>query len=28
VHISRLPAGEPSPEFIRRLQELSNARRS
>jgi hypothetical protein len=28
VHISRLPGGEPSPEFIRRLQELSNARRS
>jgi hypothetical protein len=28
VHISRLPGGEPSPDFIRRLQELSNARRS
>ena len=24
VHISRLPGGEPSPEFIRRLQELSS----
>ena len=28
VHISRLPGGEPSPEFIRRLQELSSGRRS
>jgi hypothetical protein len=28
VHISRLPGGEPSPEFVRRLQELSNSRRA
>ena len=28
VHISRLPDGEPSPDFIRRLQELSHGRRS
>jgi hypothetical protein len=28
VHISRLPGGEPSPDFIRRLQELSNSRRA
>jgi len=28
VHISRLPDGEPAPEFIRRLQELSSGRRS
>jgi hypothetical protein len=28
VHITRLPDGEPSPEFIRRLQELFAVRRS
>jgi hypothetical protein len=28
VHFTRLTAGEPSPEFVRRLQELSNARRA
>jgi hypothetical protein len=28
VHFSRLPGGEPTPEFIRRLQELCNARRA
>jgi hypothetical protein len=28
VHITRLPNGEPTPEFIRRLQELSSARRA
>ena len=28
VHITRLPNGEPSPEFIARLQELCSARRS
>jgi len=28
VHITRLPGGEPSPEFIRRLQELVAVRRS
>ena len=28
VHFSRLPAGEPTPEFTRRLQELFNARRA
>ena len=27
VHFSRLPGGEPPPEFTRRLQELFNARR-
>lgn len=27
VHFSRLPGGEPSPEFTRRLQELFNSRR-
>jgi hypothetical protein len=27
-HITRLPGGEPSPEFIRRLQELVAVRRS
>jgi hypothetical protein len=27
VHITRLPDGEPTPEFLRRLQELSSARR-
>jgi hypothetical protein len=28
LHISRLPAGEPPPEFLRRLQELSTERRT
>ncbi len=28
VHFSRAPGGEPSPDFIRRLQELFNARRA
>ena len=28
LHISRLPGGEPSPEFVRRLQELFSARAS
>jgi hypothetical protein len=28
VHISRLPGGEPTPDFIRRLQDLFSARRS
>ncbi|HVZ66284.1 MAG TPA: toll/interleukin-1 receptor domain-containing protein [Lacunisphaera sp.] len=28
VHFSRLPGGEPTPEFIRRLQELCNTRRA
>jgi hypothetical protein len=28
VHITRLPLGEPTPEFIRRLQDLSSARRA
>ena len=28
LHIARLPGGEPPPEFIRRLQELSQGRRS
>ncbi len=28
VHFSRLPGGEPTPEFTRRLQELFNARRT
>ena len=28
VHISRLPDGEPTPDFLRRLQDLSSARRS
>jgi hypothetical protein len=28
VHITRLPGGEPTPDFVRRLQELSNARRA
>jgi hypothetical protein len=28
VHFTRLTAGEPSSEFVRRLQELSNARRA
>jgi len=27
VHMSRLPGGEPTPEFLRRLQELSQGRR-
>lgn len=28
VHFTRLTGGEPSPEFVRRLQELANARRA
>ena len=28
VHISRLPDGEPTPDFLRRLQDLFSARRS
>jgi hypothetical protein len=28
LHMSRLPAGEPTPEFLRRLQELSQGRRT
>jgi len=28
LHITRVPAGVPSPEFLRRLQELSQGRRS
>jgi len=28
VHFSRLPGGEPGPEFTRRLQEFFNARRA
>jgi len=28
LHISRLPGGEPTPDFLRRLQELSHGRRS
>jgi hypothetical protein len=28
LHMSRLPGGEPTPEFLRRLQELSQGRRS
>jgi hypothetical protein len=28
LHLSRLPGGEPTPEFLRRLQELSQGRRS
>ena len=28
VHFSRLPGGEPSPDFTRRLQDLFNARRA
>ena len=28
VHITRLPGGEPTPEFLRRLQDLFSARRA
>ena len=27
LHFSRLPGGEPSPEFVQRLQQFFNARR-